>query len=205
MKKHIVRAPQTDRYGLDVPTKLSELEDDITTTRLALTSTVQVAGAAPVTANFQVDAGTFTGAAGTVVATGTAVTENVGFTLPSTGDLTIPIPTTGVYALNLIASWQSTEDTGGGVGVLTTYYDLSLLSAVADATGVIASFVGSVGLNNKMGTASLGGQSFISSNAVIPLTAGDVLLCGSQVLAESPALTADGILATITLQIVRIA
>ena len=196
---------ETDRYGFTVPTKLSELEDDITTTRLALSSTVQVAGAAPVSANFQVDASTFTGAAGTVVPLGTTVTENVGFTLPTTGDLTIPIPATGVYALNLIAAWTSTDDTIPSVGPATTFYDLSLLSAVFGTLGVVASFVGSVGLSNKMGTAGLGGQTFLISNAVIPLTAGDVLVCGSQVLAESPALSADGILASITLQIVRIA
>ena len=196
---------ETDRYGFTVPTKLSELEDDVTTTRLALSSTVQVAGAAPVGANFQVDASTFTGAAGTVVPLGTTVTENVGFTLPTTGDLTIPIPATGVYALNLIAAWTSTDDTIPSVGPATIFYDLSLLSAVFGTLGVVASFTGSVGLNNKMGPAHLVGLPILVANAVVPLIAGDVLGCASQTLVESPALGPDGILATITLQIVRIA
>ena len=205
MKRHILRAPQTDRYILDIPTKLSDLEDDITSTRLALTSTVQVSGAAPVSAAFQIPNTTFTGAAGTQVQLGTVVSQNEGFTLPAAGDLSIPIPATGVYALNLVASWLSTVDTNSGVGVIVTNYTLGLQSFVAVPPGAVATYTGTVGLNNKMGPADMGGQSALYVSAIIPLTAGDVLICGSSVLSESPAIGGSGLLAAINLTIVRIA
>lgn len=203
MKKHIVRAPQTDRYGFEVPTRLSDLEDDITTTRLALTSVIPVAGAAPVSAAFVMDAGVWTGAAGATRATGTTVTENVGFTLPTTGDLLITIPATGVYAINLVSAWVSGVDTTGGVGFLVTNYNLALVSAADPA--VSTPFVGVAGVDNKVGPVSLAGFASLQSNAVLALTAGDVLTCATSILAESPAMSAAGLLASITLQIVRIA
>lgn len=194
---------ETDRYGFTVPTKLSELTDDVSSTRLALSSTVLVAGAAPVTAAFVVDIGTWTGAAGSTAQTGTTITENVGFTLPTTGDLLITIPATGVYAINLVSAWTSAVDTTGGVGYLVTNYNLALVSAADPA--VSTPFVGVAGVDNKVGPVSLAGFATLQSNAVLALTAGDVLTCGTSILAESPGMTAAGLLASITLQIVRIA
>ena len=210
MKKHIVRAPQTDRYGFEVPTKLSELEDDIPSVadqyRLELTSVVQVSGAAPVTALFQVVVGTFTGADGTVVDTGTVVSQNAGFTLPTTGNLLITIPSTGVYAINLLASWRSTVDTNSGVGPIVTNYTLSLQTAGQGSTAAAqALFNGVAGIDNKMGPVSLGGTQLIVANTIVPLTAGDVWTFGSSVLSESPAIGGSGLLAAMQLSIVRIA
>lgn len=205
MKRHILRAPQTDRYILDVPTKLSDVENDITSTLLSLSSSVQLSGAAPVSASFVIPNSTFTGAAGTQVALGTTVNQNSGFTLPSSGNLVIPVPATGVYAMTLVASWRSTVDTSGGVGPVTTNYTLGLASSVSASLGVVASFAGTVGLNNKMGPAVLGGPTALYASATVPLTAGESLTCVSSVLSESPAIGGSGLLAIIQLTIVRIA
>lgn len=201
MKKHILRAPQTDRYGLDVPTLRSDLEDDISDAyRLLLSSVVHIAGAAPVSATFQVEAGTFTGAAGTTAATGTVVTTNEGFTLPASGDLVITIPVTGVYAINVVASWQSAADTPPMTGYATTTH--TVVMATGADPSCVANFSGSVVVDNKMGAATLYGSTNQAS-AIVPLTAGDTLTCGTSVLSESPAL--PGLLAAMTLSIVRIA
>lgn len=203
MKTHILRAPQTDRYGLQVPTLRSDLEDDISDAyRLLLSSVVHISGAAPQSAIFQAEAGTFTGAAGTTAATGTVVTTNEGFTLPTSGDLVIPIPVTGVYAINVTASWRSASDTGSGVGYATTTHTV-VLATGADPS-CIANFSGTIITDNKMGAATIYGSTNQAS-AIVPLTAGDTLTCGTVILSESPALTAAGLLASMTLSIVRIA
>lgn len=203
MKTHILRAPQTDRYGLQVPTLISDLEDDIAGAyQLLLTAAARISGAAPQSVVFQVDTGTYTGAAGTTAATGTVVTTNEGFTLPGSGNLLITIPVTGIYALNVVASWRSAYDTAGGVGYATTSHTVVLRTG-ADPS-CVANFSGTAVTDNKMGAVALTGTGNQAS-AILPLTAGTVLTCGTSILSESPALNAAGLIASMTLSIVRIA
>lgn len=208
MKKHIVRAMQTDRYGLDVPTKLSELEDDITSMRLALTSAIRITTAAPVTESFVIPTSTFTGAFGTTQTLGTVVSQNSGFSLPTAGNLEIPIPATGVYAINLAASWRSTVDTNMGVGVIWTNYTLSLSANASVPPGVVGAYAGAVFLNNKMGPARFGsdtGPSALTDSITTLFAAGDVITCTSSIVSESPAIGGSGLISIIDLIVQRIA
>ncbi len=105
MKKHIVRAMQTDRYGLDVPTKLSELENDLPLPPyFSGVAEVDVVSGAGVT-DFPV--------------AGLTTLANRGFVAPS-GIVSLTVPETGLYLFTCNMFWKSTISSGSGVGRLTT-------------------------------------------------------------------------------------
>lgn len=176
-KRHIVRAPQTDRYGFTVPTAFSDLEDD--RALLALTATAEIPSPAPASANFPIAQTNFVGSAGTVVPLGTYVTTNRGFSLPGAGNLAVTAPKAGAYQLTLLASWRGNTDSGVMVGRLTTPYTVILRTSI---TGVVPLVVdGSILFNNKLGPMTrLNGAGVeetvtLAVNALLNLNAGDVL------------------------------
>lgn len=206
MRKHILRAPQTDRYSLSVPTALSELTDDLPTNPyLAGASGVQVSGAAPVYATFQVDASTYTGAAGGTVALGTTFSQNRGFTVPTTGDLVITIPETGLYIITVNVSWFGTGDTGGGIGRIETPYDVTMAAGLGDYGGT---FAGTLIMANKLEpiyNSVTSAALTLRDTAIAALTAGDTLTAVANITVDTTPLPGPGVIANISFSLVRIA
>ena len=159
MKKHIVRAPQTDRYGFEVPTKLSELEDDLPVfPYYSCLASVSLASG---------DLKEFPGS-------GISELANVGFTSPS-GNLSLTIPETGLYLATATIYWASSITSGGGVGRLTTpgTFQLETIAGLI-ADGIDGTYL----YDNKLGILTTDpGDIPVRKFAQLaaPLTAGDVL------------------------------
>lgn len=185
MKRHILRAPQTDRYGLDVPTKVSELEQDLPLIIGSASASLTSPGP--------------TGAVNFTVAS-MVVSQIRGFTTPSGTNLTITIPETGFYFVGATFSWLSTTSTGGGVGRTVTYNTYQLQSTLV-LPSVVGAIDGSYGRDNKLGPLVTAGDIpvYINSSAVLYLTAGTVITP----LAVGVALAAD-LTARLEWQIARV-
>ena len=195
MKTHILRAPQTDRYGLQVPTLISDLEDDTETPLLILSTAASLTDPSSVAP----------------LVSDTTVSNNVGFTLPTSGDLTITIPETGLYAFSLQATWNSEVTSGGMVGRSVTYFDMILSSWLAPTAQFTLTFDGNAGRDNKLGPIvildSAGAEQYLSLNlsTLTYATAGDVLVPGFSGTFVPSVPGAMSVTALLSAQIVRIA
>lgn len=195
MKTHILRAPQTDRYGLQVPTRISDLEDDTETPLLILSTAASLTDPSSIAP----------------LVSDTSVSNNVGFTLPTSGDLTITIPETGLYAVSSQATWRSEVTSSPMTGRLVTYLDVILSSWIAPVSQFLLSFDGNVGRDNKLGALvildSNGGEVplVLNQSVLISLTAGDVLVPGFSGTNVPSSPGAMSIAALLSAQIVRIA
>jgi len=195
MKTHILRAPQTDRYGLQVPTRLSDLEDYTETPLLILSTAASLTDPTAIAPTMG----------------STTVSNNVGFTLPTSGNLTIPIPETGLYAFSLQATWNSQVNTGGGVGRVVTYFDMILSSWLTPTSQFTLTFDGNAGRDNKLGPIvildSVGAEQYLSLNlsTLGYATAGDVIVPGFSGTFVPSAPGKMDITAFLSVQIVRIA
>lgn len=188
MKKHIVRAPQTDRYGLEVPTKLSELEDDLPGPAL-------IAGLALATlASPSAGPSAFSTA-------DAVITSRSGFAEPTGTNLTFVVPETGTYLVSAVFSWLSTTSSGSGVGRIVTPGTFELETILY--TPVRAGIDGTYGRDNKLGPLVTDPGDipvYISSSLLFALTAGDSI----SPTAEAVSIAAD-VKAVVEFSIVRVA
>jgi hypothetical protein len=191
MKRHILRAPATDRYLLDVPTKLSDLEDDIetpTVSGLAGWDSLSVSGETPfLTADFTESArAVFAASAGT--------------------DLSFVAPEAGLYMVSITAVWLSKTSSGSGVGRIVTpgAYDLSAGVTISGALVPLqVQIAGTFGRDNKLGplvTDPGDVPLYPSASGLFNLSAGGVFAPFWEA-----AVLADTLNVRMTLSIVRIA
>lgn len=162
MKKHIVRAPQTDRYGFEVPTKLSDLEDDLPQAPYFVGQAISNALTAP------------TGGPDPFPLSGLATIASRGFAAPTGTDLQLVIPETGLYMFSATFSWLSTISSGSGVGRLTTPGTFRLRTLASNLSGYID---GTYLYDNKLGVLTTDPGDIgvsITQQAVGLVTAGDV-------------------------------
>lgn len=180
---------ETDRYGFTVPTKLSELEDDLPENPyIAGASTVTLAAPGP-------DGPLPFPVANTVFS---AVT---GFEEPTGTNVDITIPETGLYLVSCTFDWLSTATSGGGVGRITTPGTFELLTVFEGV--VFGAIDGTYLRDNKLGplTTDPGDIAVsVSASALLPFTAGDVISPEAAAVA-----IAGGVDARIQFSIVRIA
>lgn len=161
MKKHILRAPQTDRYLLEVPTKLSELEDDLPVFPY-FSCVAQVSIGPPSLEEFPMS--------------GVTVSANSGFTEP-TGNLQLAIPETGIYLSTAVIYWLSTVDSGTMVGRVTTPGTFQL-ETIAGQASLTTGIDGTYLYDNKLGilTTDPGDVPVrLYAQAATPLNAGQLL------------------------------
>lgn len=161
MKKHVVRAPQTDRYGFTVPTKLSELEDDLPLMPHFVGQAMSNALTAP------------SGGPDAFPLSGLTTYENRGFADPTGTDVQLVIPETGLYMMSATFWWLSTITSGGGVGRLTTPGTFQLETLASGLRGFID---GTYLYDNKLGvlTTDPGDiPAYQTAQTVLPLTVGD--------------------------------
>jgi hypothetical protein len=188
VKKHILRAPQTDRYLLQVPTKLSELEDDLPVSpRFIGASSVTLTAPGP------------DGPKAFPMAN-TALSDSTGFATP-VGNLDIVIPQTGLYLISCVFTWNSTTTSGGGVGRLTTPGTFQVLTTFAGS--VLGALDGTYLRDNKLGPLTTNPGDLAVSVAVSllgALTVGDIISPQAAAVA-----IAGGLNAVINFSIVRVA
>jgi hypothetical protein len=146
MKDYIVRAPQTDRLAVPVPTKLSELEDDLPAppydTRLNVLCQGTLSSDPTAATNFGA------GVAG--------VGFNSGFANPIAdlgGPVLVTFPATGLYLITARCYWTSTTSTAPIVGRIVAFANRVMQNTVATANLV---FSGSAGRDNKLGQLTVG-------------------------------------------------
>lgn len=187
MKKHIVRAPQTDRYGFTVPTKLSELEDDQPAPYF-VGQAVSSALASP------------TSGPDPFPLSGLTTYENRGFEDPVGSDVQLVIPETGLYLFSATFWWLSTIKSGGGVGRLTTPGTFQLETLANGLRGFID---GSYLYDNKSGPLTTDPGDipvYVTQQTVAPATVGDAVTFS----AEAVSIAID-VQAVVYFSIVRIA
>lgn len=190
MKRHILRAPATDRYLLDVPTKLSDLEDD-THPVLSLVVKAPFDVLSGVTENVPADSGTITsGVSSRTWSYG--VTESInqgGWTVSGSGNLTITVPQTGIYQIGVTAAVINLTDTPNSTGLA---YSSDPLQAVLSVDEVAIVLGAGLFTPNKLGSAyamGSGGSPAYSPNAsqLVSLAAGETISPTLEVVTTSSA------------------